>query len=118
MRLIATESPPSHRLRYLVYSKYGAMAIWQKAKSQIIGPTCEQGVRGFRPTEYAENLLKLLFCDQRGAGGGRIRARTRIGACHIVRFDPEVIVFRGIVTASLVSLALAGCTAQSFAPSL
>jgi hypothetical protein len=27
-------------------------------------------------------------------------------------------VFRGIVTASLVSLALAGCTAQSFAPSL
>jgi hypothetical protein len=34
----------------------------------------------------------------------------------IVGFDPEVIVFRGVVTASLVSLALVGCTAQSLSP--
>jgi hypothetical protein len=35
----------------------------------------------------------------------------------IIGIDPEVIVFRGVVTASLVSLALVGCTAQSLAPS-
>ena len=36
---------------------------------------------------------------------------------HIIGYDPEVIVFRGIVTASLLSLALVGCTAQSLSPS-
>jgi hypothetical protein len=36
---------------------------------------------------------------------------------HIVGFDPEVTVFRGVVTASLISLALVGCTAQNLAPS-
>lgn len=35
----------------------------------------------------------------------------------IIGIDPEVIVFRGVVTASLVSLALAGCTAQGLSPS-
>src|ERR1700680_3439113 len=36
---------------------------------------------------------------------------------HRIGFDPEVIVFRGVVTASLVSLALVGCTAQNLSPS-
>jgi hypothetical protein len=36
---------------------------------------------------------------------------------HIICFDPEVAVFRGVVTASLVSLALVGCSAQGLSPS-
>jgi len=36
---------------------------------------------------------------------------------RLIGFDPEVTVFRGVVTASLVSLALVGCSVQGLSPS-
>lgn len=50
---------------------------------------------------------------QEVACGARLEST---GTSHIIGFDPEDIVFRGVVTASLISLALVGCSAQGLSP--